>query len=558
MSRLFFLLVLWVFPLLAGASEKIGILVVAQDRGTVGNQELTATTADLDSEYPVKLLLIGPDYQGIENGYKDYINTAQSFFHERGANKIIAVPLFVSETDHHLGLFRDKIETAMAPATLTWTPALEESYLLREIVLDRINSVSKTPETERIVLWLSGASDTTSAANLQSLGERLLNDIRPHITFSETAVAVTYANTVSGLEVETAKTETEALVERFSKAGHTLIIPVAIGPKATPHMSLEASLARDYGRNGARVAKSLMPHPAVRTWLQRMVNAHVPVTEETLGIIIMPHGATAPYNDGIIAAMPSMVERYPTAFAFGMASSFTIAQAVKELENAGVRHGVFLRLYALPRHLREASDYILGLRLTPPTHNHGGIPERVHTSISFVTTGGYQTDPLISEILKDRVLEVSQNPPQESVLLLSHGGRSDETNAADLALITDHNIAAIKAALPSPFRDIRAMSLREDWPDKRAKAVREIRAFIEQANKGEGRAIVVSNRLYGSGPYATHLDGLEYVMNGQGLIPHSNFTRWVEKSLRKSIATLKAGAQRQSTDIAASHPSLSH
>lgn len=539
MSRLFFLLVLCVFPLLAGASEKIGILVVAQDRGAVGNQELAATVADLNPEYPVKLLLIGPDYQGIENGYTDYINTARGFLHERGVNKIIAAPLFISEEDHLLGLFRDKIETAMAPATLAWTPALEESYLLREILLDRIGSVSKTPESERLVLWLSGAGDTKSAANLRSLGKRLLHDFRPHVPFSETAVAVTYASTVSGLEAETAKTETAALVDRFAKKGQTFIIPVAIGPKATPHMSLEASLTRDHGRSGAHVAKSVMPHPAVRTWLQRMVNAHIPVTEETLGIIIMPHGATAPYNDGIVTAMPDLVRRYPTAFAFGMAGSFTIAQAVKELEAAGVRHGIFLRLYALPHLLREASDYILGLRPAPPAHNHGGVPERVRTPIRFVTTGGYQTVPLISEIFKDRILEVSQDPSKESVLFLSHGSGSDETNAADLALIAKHNITAIKAALPAPFRDIRAMSIREDWPDKRADALSEIRAFIEQANKGEGRAIVVSNRLYGSGPYATYLDGLEYVMNGQGLIPHPNFTRWVEKILSKNIANLK-------------------
>ncbi|ABA57370.1 hypothetical protein Noc_0857 [Nitrosococcus oceani ATCC 19707] len=558
MSRLFFLLVLSVFPLLAGASEKIGVLVVAQDRGAVGNQELAAATADLDPDYPVRLLLIGADHQGIENGYAAYIKKARSFFHEHGVNKIIAIPLFISEDDYLLGLFHGKIEAAMAPANFTWTPALGESYLLREIVLDRIDSARKTSKVEQLVLWLSGASDTTSAANLQLLGERLLNDIRPHISSSKTAVAVTYSKTAAGPGAEAAETEAAAIVNRFAKIGQTLIIPLAIGPKFTPRMSLETSLARRYAHSGAHISESIMPHPAVRTWLQRMINTHVPVTEKTLGIIIMPHGSTMPYNDGIVAAMPSIVKRYPTAFAFGMASPFTMGQAVNELEAAGVRHGAFLRLYALPRHLHEASDYILGLRPMPPAHSHGGVPERVRTPIGFVTTGGYQTDPLISEILKDRILEVSQNPLQESVLLLSHGSRSDETNAADLALITEHNIAAIKATLPSPFRDIRAMSLREDWPDKRAKAVREIRAFIEQANKGEGRAIVISNRLYGSGPYATYLDGLEYVMNGQGLIPHPNFTRWVEKSLRKSIATLKAGAQGQATEVAAGHPRLSH
>ncbi|ADE14923.1 conserved hypothetical protein [Nitrosococcus halophilus Nc 4] len=557
MLRWLFLFILCIFPPLTSASERIGVLVVAMDRGAVGNQELAATVADLDPDYPVKLLLIGPDYQGIENGYAAYMEAARAFLHEHGVGKVIAIPLFVSEADHLLGLFRSQIETAMAPAVLTWTPALGESYLLREILLDRIRSVSKTPAAERLVLWLSGAGDTGGAATLRSLGERLLDDIRPFVSFAETEVALTYSRTAGGPEAEAAEAETATLVNRFAEAGRTLIIPSVVGLKFTPNMSLETMLKRRYTHANIHIAESVMPHSAVRTWLRRMINRHVPVTKDTIGFIIMPHGSTAPYNDGIIAAMPDMVRRYPTAFAFGMASPFAIGQAVNELEAAGVRHGVFLRLYAMSHHFREASDYILGLRMAPPAHNHGGVPERVRTSVRFVTTGGYQPDPLISEILKDRILEVSQDPSQESILLLSHGSRSDKANAADLALITEHNIATIKAILPAPFRDIRAMSLREDWPDKRAEALREIRAFIEQANNG-GQAIVISNRLYGSGSYGTYLDGLEYVMNGQGLIPHPNFTRWVEKSLREGIAVLKAGAKGQLTEAAVDHHSTSH
>lgn len=534
-------LALCLFAFAAPAAAKLGVLVVAQDRGAVGDQELAAAVADLDPDYPVELLLIGPDAQGIENGYAAYLEAARDALKKRGVDEVLAIPLFVSTDDALLSLFRTRIEAALAPAAVTWAPALGESYLAREILIDRIRAASEAQQAKRLVLLLSGAGDAASAARIKSLGEALLRDIRPLVSISEMEVAVGYSGAVSGADAEAAATRAADLVKHSAAAGGVLVVPFMIGVKFDPHMSLEAELAHLYGGDGVAIAESVMPHPAVRIWLRRMINEAAPATDKTIGFIIMPHGATAPYNDGVIAAMPEkIVGRYPTAYAFGMASPFTIEQAVRALETAGVRHAVFLRLFSMPDHFREASDYILGLEPAPPAHSHGGVPARVRTAIRFVTLGGYQADPLISGILKDRILEASENPSRESVILLSHGAMSDAADAANRAVV-EGNIADIETMLKTPFRDIRAMSLREDWPDKRAEAVREIRAAIEAANE-DGRAIVVSNRLYGSGSYADYLEGVDYAMNGQGLIPHANFTRWVETTLEEGIAALKSGA----------------
>lgn len=542
--RLLRFCVLLVFAFLASVTPSLartGVLIIAKDRGVVGNQELAATVAGLDPAYPSTLLLIGPDRQGIEQGYAAYIAAAREVLREKGVDEIIAIPLFVSGQDHLYILFRDRIAAAMRPATMRWMPALGESYLAREILLDRIRAADPGQKAERLVLLLSGASDAASAREIRALGEALLRDIRPLAAFPEMAVVVTYSEMTPGVDAEAAEAEANALLEPGKAAGYTLLIPFIIDVKFSPEMSLEESLATRYHNQGAslRIAQSIVPHSAIRVWLQSMINLAIPVTDETIGIIIMPHGSTTPYNDGIIAAMPQdIVSRYPTAYAFGMASPFTIEQAVRRLERAGVRHGVFLRLFSLPHHFREASDYILGLQAMPPEYTHGSVPERVRTAIRFVTLGGYQADPLISGILKDRILEVSREPSRESVILLAHGAMSDAADAQARAVV-EGNIADIKAMLETPFRAINAMSLREDWPDKRAGAVRAIRHAIQEANKN-GRAIVVSNRLYGSGAYAQYLQGLDYDMNSQGLIPHPDFTRWVEKALIQGITTLKS------------------
>ena len=60
----------------------------------------------------------------------------------------------------------------------------------------------------------------------------------------------------------------------------------------------------------------------------------------------------------------------------------------------------------------------------------------------------------------------------------------------------DPHCARLKALL--------AGTVREDWPDQREKAVKEVRQLIQDASKN-GRALVIADRLYGSGPYKTCL-----------------------------------------------------
>lgn len=538
------------FTFAAPAAAKLGVLVVAEDRGAVGNQEIAAAVADLDPDYPVELLLIGRDVQGVEKGYADYIAAASNALKRKGVDEALAVPLFVAPDDALLSRFKEPIESSLAPAALTWAPALGEDYLAREILIDLIRGADPDRKAVRLVLLMSGASDAENAAKIKSLGEALVGDIAPIFSFSEATVAIDYSDN-DGDEAARSDKGT-ALIRAASPDETVLVVPFMIGVKFTPMMSLKARLSHRYSGDGVILADTVMPHPAARTWLRRMINAAAPPSDKTIGVIIMPHGSTAPYNDGVVAAMPrSIIERYPTAYAFGMASPFTIEQAVRELESAGVRHAVFLRLFSMPDTFRERSDYVLGLSLRPPTHSHGGVPKRVRTAIRFVTSGGYQSDPLISGILKDRILEVSKNPSHESVILLSHGAMSDAVDAANRAVV-EGNIADINAAFKTPFRSIRAMSLREDWPEKREQAVRDIRAAIETANV-DGRAIVVSNRLYGAGSYADYLGGIDYVMSGKGLIPHPNFTRWVEKTLQEGIAALKSGAEGDLRDGEPTH-----
>ncbi len=52
-----------------------------------------------------------------------------------------------------------------------------------------------------------------------------------------------------------------------------------------------------------------------------------------------------------------------------------------------------------------------------------------------------------------------------------------------------------------------------------AQGLVKIRKEIKKGNRNGGRVLIISNRLYGSGPYQRLLEGAEFKMNGQGLVP---------------------------------------
>ena len=97
------------------------------------------------------------------------------------------------------------------------------------------------------------------------------------------------------------------------------------------------------------------------------------------------------------------------------------------------------------------------------------------------------------------------------------------------------------------------MALREDWPDKREKALNEIKNIIKEGSKG-GKVIVISNRLYGSGPYKHFLKGLNFEMNSKGLAPHPNLTRWLEKGIE--LAIRDKFVTKDKTDVSQWNPSF--
>lgn len=298
------------------------------------------------------------------------------------------------------------------------------------------------------------------------------------------------------------------------------------------------------------------------------------------GILVMAHGGDPQWNLDVEAVIEPVRSKYPTEIAFGMAQTSSIREAVQRLEEQGVREIAVVRMFVSGDSFVPSTEYILGLRNTPPldplasrgnehvkpesatsqavahdaalgsshgsSHanrddhgSHGDAhsghcmepPQPIESRSQFILSyEGVGESALIDEILQDRVKSLSTDPKHESVLILAHGPADDRENERWLANM-NRRMERIRES--GPFRAIQCETLREDWPDRRQAAERRIRNFVEASARDGGRCIVIPFRVAGFGPYKDVLSGLNYVADEKGFCPHPNMTRWVEQTAHK-------------------------
>jgi len=276
--------------------------------------------------------------------------------------------------------------------------------------------------------------------------------------------------------------------------------------------------------------------------------------QDDFGVLVMAHGGGPKWNGEVEASLAPLRAGYPLEIAFGMADAVSLQAAVQRLEARGVTKVAVVRLFVSGESWYERTEQILGLKpgappkpAADPHAGHGGAHAghsmefwQVGTKASFaLSKEGLADASEMGLVLGQRALALSEVPAKESVLILAHGPEDDAENARWLAQI-DARAEGVRRA--APFRQVQVETLREDWPEKRKVSEVRIRAFVEQAAKDGGRAIVIPYRVAGFGPYAKVLEGLTYTSDGQGLLPAPEVATWV----RRQAETLKAGEFRQS------------
>lgn len=258
-----------------------------------------------------------------------------------------------------------------------------------------------------------------------------------------------------------------------------------------------------------------------------------------VGVLIMAHGGSPSWNAAVETSMAPLTAEFPTEIAFGMAKRETLQEAMARLEEAGVARIAVVRLFISGSSFLHRTEYLLGTRDDPPAHRGGGdsssgseTPKPIARRAAVaIDQSGLSEAAAMGSILRQRVEALSLDPGRESVLLLAHGLGTEESNRALIGRL-DGLADSIRSI--GPYRTVDVETLREDWPEERVRAERRIRARVLRASENGGRAVIVPVRLFGFGPYREVLDGLEYVTNEVGLLPHPLVVDWVrERAVRQ-------------------------
>ena len=282
-----------------------------------------------------------------------------------------------------------------------------------------------------------------------------------------------------------------------------------------------------------------------------------PSASSEVGVLLLAHGGKANWNEEVNKVADNVRKQYPVEVAFGMATKRAIQSAVDRLNAQKVKRIIAVPLFISSNSSVIAStEYLLGLRkdahpdlakFAKMDHGHGGGHDGhspssaedpltpVRSKAQIIAVPALNSHPLVADILRERAKTISKTPADEVVVIVAHGPVSDETNRLWLA---DMKILAERVAAESKFKRIEYLTVRDDAPEPiRSQATEEFRSIVKKATDEKARVLIVPLLLSFGGieeGVKKRLDGLQYTMTSQALLPDERLTQWVLESVAKA------------------------
>jgi len=277
------------------------------------------------------------------------------------------------------------------------------------------------------------------------------------------------------------------------------------------------------------------------------------------GILLLAHGGKENWNEEVKKIAAAVDKSVPVEVAFGMATKRNIQDASDRLVARGATEIVAVPLFVSSHSsVITSTEYLLGLRKDAPAalasfakmdHGHGGHDSHMAADKSFDPTTPIKSTvsirmlpaldrhPLVAEILMSRAAAISKDPENEVVILVAHGPVEEEENNLWLG---DMAALAKQMATGHKFRRIEYLTVRDDAPDPiRSNATAELRKVVETAS-AEGKRVLIVPLLLSYGGIEQgvrkRLDGLQYAIPEQGLLPDARLEKWVLSSVRETSA----------------------
>lgn len=277
-SRLFSLIALGAAVLVgapsgAGAEADVGVIVMAESGSRAWQKSVTRTVKDAKLPYPYYVFFGAGDSGYQKNILQDYLRDLE----DRGAHTVIVIPLAISpyspvfrQWQYLFGVSVQPgfIATPLFPisknSAIRFTEPLNDSAVVLEILLDRIQEISRRPADESVVIVTPGPADSKDNDKWLAVLKRLSDRLQTRGGYRGVEAA-TFRDDASSDERQQALLLLRKKVEAIPQAGgKALVVPLILSGGGIEHkISLELR-GIPYSYNN----KALLPDSRLSEWIR--------------------------------------------------------------------------------------------------------------------------------------------------------------------------------------------------------------------------------------------------------------------------------------------------
>ncbi len=255
-----------------------------------------------------------------------------------------------------------------------------------------------------------------------------------------------------------------------------------------------------------------------------------------IGVVLLAHGYDEKGDEKFIEAVSAVSGIFPTVAGIGMSMMVSdhLQLAVDRLVGSGAKKIVVIPIVATEHStLVRQWQYIFGLL---DEAAYATVPQ-VESAAEIVFAEPFNDDPLVAEMMIDWANTMSEDPANETVLIVAHGPSEEEDNTKVLAQL--ENLADMMRQ-DTEFSDVMAISLQDDSPTAtRKENVKRLRSMAQEAVDNGQRVLIVTNLIAIRSiqhKIRDDLEGIPFTFNSKGLTAHPNFEKWLSETIRNELA----------------------
>ncbi len=280
-----------------------------------------------------------------------------------------------------------------------------------------------------------------------------------------------------------------------------------------------------------------------------------------VGVLVLAHGSMdKTWNLAIEDAVAPVRDQHPVEIAWGMANALNMQPALEKLDAKGVDHIVVVQLFVSSYSpIIRQNEYLLGFRdsladapmpmMIHDMENHRmtvKMPENLQplkVNANVVITSPLDDHDLVAEILHERIQTLSEQPKNETVLLVAHGPNQESDNDKWVATLDNlgQKIQRLQSSNGEIYSNMVSLTVRDDADEEiHEKARLAFRAQVQKADD-KGSAIVIPVLLASGGvekKYVQRLDGLNYKWSGETLLPHVNIQHFINERVEEGLSEI--------------------